>query len=124
MFVNTVIIMVSITLFVGTGPYTAERPFTALRFAYTAQLDENTVKMFFFEDGIFALKKNQNPSNIYNIQEWVQNCFEEKDFEIAACGVCMKARGVDASELIDGVKIGTMEMAVEWTKQSDKQLFF
>ena len=107
--------MVLITIFVGTGPYTTERPYTALRFAYTALLDENKVKMFFFEDGIFALKKNQNPSDIYNIQEWVQNCFDEDGFEIAACGVCMKARGVQT---------GTMEKAVEWTIQSDKQLFF
>ena len=116
--------MVSFTLFVGTGPYTTERPYTALRFAYTALLDDNSVKIFFFEDGIFALKKNQNPANVYNIQEWIQNCQEEDDFEIAACGVCMKARGMDASELIDGIKVGTMEMAVEWTKQGDKQLFF
>ena len=116
--------MVLITIFVGTGAYTTERPYTALRFAYTALLDDNTVKMFFFEDGIIALKKNQNPSNTYNIQEWVQNCFDEKGFEIAACGVCMKSRGVDPTELIDGVQTGTMEKAVEWTKQSDKQLFF
>ncbi|MHA1512435.1 MAG: DsrE/DsrF/TusD sulfur relay family protein [Promethearchaeota archaeon] len=116
--------MVLITIFVGTGAYTTERPYTALRFAYTALLDENEVKMFFFEDGIFTLKKNQNPSNTYNIQEWVQNCFDEKGFEIAACGVCMKARGVDPKELIDGVQTGTMEKAVEWTIQSDKQLFF
>ncbi len=116
--------MVLITIFVGTGAYSTERPYTALRFAYTALLDENKVKMFFFEDGIFALKKNQNPSNIYNIQEWIQNCFDEENFEIASCGVCMKARGVDQAELIDGIQTGTMEMAVEWTKQSDKQLFF
>ncbi len=116
--------MVLITIFVGTGAYTTERPYTALRFAYTALLDENKVKMFFFEDGIFALKKNQKPSNIYNIQEWVQNCFDEDGFEIAACGVCMKARGVDPKELMDGVQTGTMEKAVEWTIQSDKQLFF
>ena len=116
--------MVLFTIFIGTGPYTTERPYTALRFAYTALLDDNSVKMFFFEDGIFSLKKNQNPSNIYNIQEWVQNCFDEDGFEIAACGVCMKARGVDPKELMDGVQTGTMEKAVEWTIKSDKQLFF
>ena len=116
--------MSSFTIFLGTGPYTTERPYTALRFAYTALIDDNTVKIFAFEDAIFALRKNQNPSNIYNLQEWVERCFEEPGFEIAACGVCMKARGMAQDELLKGVKIGTMEMAVEWTKESEKQLFF
>jgi uncharacterized protein involved in oxidation of intracellular sulfur len=115
--------MVTITIFVGQGPYTAERPFTALRFAYTALLDNNPVKMFFVEDGIWCLKKGQDPANIYKIEEWVQKCLGEKA-EIAACGVCMKARGMADEELIPGVKKGTMELAVEMVKKSDKQLFF
>lgn len=116
--------MVSFTIFVGTGPYSTERPYTALRFAYTALLDDNKVRMFFFEDAIFALKKNQNPSNMYSIQEWINNCMEESGFEICACGVCMRARGVDQSELIDGILVGSMDKAVDWAKQADKQLFF
>ena len=113
-----------ITIFIGSGPYTSERPYTALRFAYTALLDDNEVKIFAFEDAIFALKKNQSPANVYNIEEWVSKCLEEEGIEIAACGVCMKSRGMDKSELVDGIKIGTMEMALEYTKESDKQLFF
>lgn len=117
--------MVKMTIFLGQAPYTAERPYTALRFAYTALLDGNSVRLFCFEDAIYVLKKNQQPSNLYNIQEWVQKCFEEEGFEVAACGVCMKARGMDASELVDPrVKTGSMELAVEWVKDSDKQLFF
>jgi uncharacterized protein involved in oxidation of intracellular sulfur len=117
--------MVSFCIILGSGPYTHERPFTTLRFCYTALLDGNKVKLFCFEDAIFALKKGQNPTNVYNIEEWVKKCQEEgENFEVAACGVCMKARGVDSTELILGVKTGTMEMAVQWAKESDKQLFF
>ena len=116
--------MTSFMIFIGSGPYTTERPYTALRFVYTALLDGNTVKMFAFEDAIFALRSNQNPSNIYNLQEWIARCFEEPGFELASCGVCMKARGMKQEELIEGVKMGTMEMAVDWTTESDKQLFF
>ena len=112
-----------ITIFLGQGPYTAERPFTALRFAYTALLDDNKVKMFFFEDGIWCVKKNQDPSNIYKIEEWIQKCLAE-GAEMVACGVCMKARGMTDDELIPGVKKGTMEQAVEMVKTSDKELFF
>lgn len=116
--------MVTITIFIGQGPYSHERAYTALRLAYTALIDNNKVKMFFYEDGIFNLKKNQNPANIYNIQEWVQKCLDEEGCEIAACGVCMKARGVDPSELMDKVKTGTMELALAYVKESDKQLSF
>jgi sulfur relay (sulfurtransferase) complex TusBCD TusD component (DsrE family) len=115
--------MVTIAIFLGQGPYTAERPFTALRFAYTALLDNNKVKMFFVEDGIWCIKKGQDPSNIYKIEEWVQKCLDE-GAEMVACGVCMKARGMVDAELIPGIKKGTMEMAVEMVKTSDKQLFF
>jgi len=116
--------MVSFMIFIGSGPYTTERPYTALRFAYSALIEGHTVKMFAFEDAIIALRKNQNPSNIYNLQEWIARCFEEPGFELASCGVCMKARGMAQEELITGVKMGTMEMAVDWTAASDKQLFF
>lgn len=116
--------MANIMIFIGQGPYTHERAFTALRFAYTALVDNNKVRIFFYEDGIFNLKKNQAPANIYNIQEWVQKCLDEEGCEIAACGVCMKARGVDISELMNKIKTGTMELALAWVKESDKQLCF
>ncbi|MHA1731828.1 MAG: DsrE/DsrF/TusD sulfur relay family protein [Promethearchaeota archaeon] len=115
--------MAKITIFVGSGPYTTERPYTALRFAYTAAIDDHEVKMFLFEDAILAAKKGQSPSNIYNVEEWIQRNLEEK-VEVAACGVCMKGRGVKDDELVDGVQKGTMELALEWTLESDKQLFF
>lgn len=111
-------------IILGSGPYTSERPYTALRFAYTALLDGNDVKMFMFEDAIFACKKNQNPANTYNIEEWIGKCMEEPNFEIAACGVCMKARGVASDELIVNVKTGTMELLLEYVKEADKELFF
>jgi sulfur relay (sulfurtransferase) complex TusBCD TusD component (DsrE family) len=116
--------MVSFCIFITSGPYTHERPYTALRFAYTALQDDNKVKIFFVEDGIFCLKKNQNPANIYNIGEWVQKCLAEEDCEIAACGVCMKGRGVDQSELFEKIKVGTMELAVQWAKECDKTITF
>src|SRR5271157_3836239 len=101
--------MTSITVFLGAGPYTHERPYTALRFVYTALTNENQVKLFCYEDGIYALRQNQNPQDIYNIQEWVQKCLDDPNCEIAACGICMKARGVLEQELLSGIKVGTMD---------------
>ncbi|GAB4312638.1 MAG: DsrE/DsrF/TusD sulfur relay family protein [Promethearchaeota archaeon] len=115
--------MAKITIFVGSGPYTTERPYTALRFAYTAAINDHEVKVFLFEDAILMVKRGQEPANTYNVGEWVGKCLEE-GVEVAACGVCMKARGVSEDELLDGVQKGTMETALQWTVESDKQLFF
>jgi len=116
-------IMTSMTIFVGRGPYSYERPFTAFRFAYTAQLQGHQIKMFFVEDGIWCVKRNQDPANMYKIEEWVQKCLDE-GAEMAACGVCMKARGMDEAELMDGIKVGTMETAVEMVTSTDKEIMF
>jgi uncharacterized protein involved in oxidation of intracellular sulfur len=116
--------MTTYTIILGTGPYTSERPYTALRFAYTALLDDIKVNMFLFEDSIFTVKKAQQPANVYNLEEWVKKCMEEEGFQIAACGVCMKTRGMQENELIEGVKLGTMELCLNMVKESDKELFF
>ncbi len=115
--------MTTVTVFVGSGPYTTERPYTALRFVYTAAINDHKVNLFLFEDSIFAAKKGQDPANVYNLAEWMQRCLDE-GVKIAACGVCMKGRGMNDEELMDGVQKGTMELAVEWTLEADKQLFF
>ncbi|MHA1822060.1 MAG: DsrE/DsrF/TusD sulfur relay family protein [Promethearchaeota archaeon] len=114
----------SVCIIIGSGPYTTERPYTALRFAYTAAINDIDVKIFLFEDAIFAAKKDQNPSNIYKIEDWIKQCLEEENVTIAVCGVCCKARGVKKEELIDGIQVGTMETALEYVMNSDKQLFF
>ena len=47
------------TVVIGDGAYTKERPYTMLRFAYTALLDDHKINIFLVEDGIFVGKKNQ-----------------------------------------------------------------
>jgi uncharacterized protein involved in oxidation of intracellular sulfur len=45
-----------------------------------------------------------------------------KGAEVKACGTCINARGLDISELVEGVGRGSMRILVEWIRDSDKVL--
>jgi tRNA 2-thiouridine synthesizing protein D len=110
------------TIIIGDGPYTVERPFTMLRFAYTALLEEHRVNIFLVEDGIFVGKRNQDPSTYDNIEKWMKDVVSE-GATVKACGVCMKARGVSEEELIDGIEKTSMNGLVDMCEEADNVLF-
>jgi tRNA 2-thiouridine synthesizing protein D len=110
------------TIVIGNGAYTSERPFTMLRFAYTALLDGHKVNIFLVEDGIFVGKKNQDPATYDNIGKWMMDIIQEGAV-IKACGVCMKARGLSEEELIDGISKTSMHGFLEMCIETDNILF-
>ncbi len=110
------------TIVIGDGAYTSERPYTMLRFAYTALLEEHKVNIFLVEDGIFVGKKNQDPTTYDNVGKWMTDIISE-GANVKACGVCMKARGTSENELIEGIKKTTMNGFVEMCEQADNVLF-
>ncbi len=110
------------TIVIGDGAYTSERPYTMLRFAYTALLEDHKVNIFLVEDGIFVGKKNQNPTTYDNIGKWMTDVISE-GANVKACGVCMKARGLSEDELIDGIEKTSMNGFVEMCEEADNVLF-
>ena len=110
------------TIVIGDGAYTSERPYTMLRFAYTAILEEHKVNIFLVEDGIFVGKKNQDPTTYDNVGKWMKDIISE-GANVKACGVCMKARGLSEDELLDGIKKTTMNGFVEMCEEADNVLF-
>ncbi len=110
------------TIIIGDGVYTKERPFTLLRFAYTALLEDHKINIFLVEDGIFVGKKNQNPAAYENVGKWMKDVISE-GATVKACGVCMKARGMTEDELIEGIKKTTMNGLVEMCVEADNVLF-
>ena len=110
------------TIVIGDGPYTKERPYTMLRFAYTALLEDHKVNIFLVEDGIFVGKKNQDPTTYDNIGKWMKDVVEE-GANVKACGVCMKARGLIEGDLIEGIEKTTMNGLLEMTVEADNILF-
>jgi len=110
------------TIIIADSAYTKERPYTMLRFAYTALLDDHKVNIFLVEDGVFVGKKNQDPPKYDNVGKWMKDVVEE-GANVKACGVCTKARGVSADELIEGIEITTMNGFLDMSVAADQILF-
>ena len=114
--------MKTFTIIIGDGPYTKERPFTMLRFAYTALLEDHKINIFLVEDGILAGKKNQDPTAYDNVGKWMKDVISE-GANVKACGVCMKARGLTDDDLIEGIQKTTMNSLVEMCVEADNVIF-
>lgn len=110
------------TIAIGSGPYTQERPYTMLRFAYTALLQGHKVNIFLVEDGIWVGHKDQNPTSYDNLGKWMSDVIEE-GAKVLVCGVCMKARGMSEDELIEGCTKTTMNGFLEMVEEADKTFF-
>ncbi|MHA2398750.1 MAG: DsrE/DsrF/TusD sulfur relay family protein [Promethearchaeota archaeon] len=110
------------TIIIADGPYKSERPFTMLRFAYTALLEGHKINIFLIEDGIYAGKKNQDPTTYDNVGKWMKDVIAE-GANVKGCGVCMRARGFTEDEFIEGIKKTTMNTLVEMCAEADNVLF-
>jgi tRNA 2-thiouridine synthesizing protein D len=110
------------TIAIGSGQYTNERPYTLLRFAYTALLEGHKVNIFLVEDGIWVGKKNQDPTTYDNVGKWMKDVIEE-GAKVLACGVCMKARGMLEEELLEGITKTTMNGFLDMCVEADDIIF-
>ncbi|MFW9822783.1 MAG: DsrE/DsrF/TusD sulfur relay family protein [Candidatus Thorarchaeota archaeon] len=110
------------TIIIADGAYTKERPFTMLRFAYTALLEGHKVNIFLVEDGIFVGKKGQDPTSYDNLGKWMKDVISEGAV-VKACAVCMKARGVMEEEFIEGIHKTTMNGLVDMCVEADNIIF-
>ena len=48
----------------------------------------------------------------------------ERGGKVAACGACLRTRGLVKEDLVEGVEVGTMSGLVHWIKESQKVLSF
>jgi tRNA 2-thiouridine synthesizing protein D len=116
--------MTTFTLIIYDAPMATERALSALRFAWTADLEGHKVQIWLFENGIYLAKKNQKtPQGLTNYGQMLEDLIKA-GVEVKACVVCTEARGVLFAELIDGVKLATIHELIEWTVNSDKVITF
>jgi tRNA 2-thiouridine synthesizing protein D len=116
--------LANFTVIIFEAPYAKERALSALRFAWTADLEGHTVKVWLFENGVHLAKKGQKPAQgLTNYGQMLEELVKG-GVEVKACVVCAEARGIAPSELIEGVKLATIHELVEWTASSDKVISF
>ncbi|MCW4024048.1 MAG: DsrE family protein [Candidatus Bathyarchaeota archaeon] len=116
--------MATYTVIVFDAPVAKERAYSALRFAWTCDIEGHKVRIWLFENGIYVAKKGQKPAQgLINFGETLEDLVKG-GVEVKACVVCAEARGITQEELIDGVKLATVHELVEWTATSDKIITF
>jgi uncharacterized protein involved in oxidation of intracellular sulfur len=105
-----------VLIVLNDAPYGTEKSYNGLRLAIALQARENRVRVFLMADAVSCgLPGQQTPPGYYNIGEMLERVIA-KGGKVAACGSCMKARGLRAEGLIKGVEQGSMAMLSEWTE--------
>ena len=116
--------MATFTIIIFEAPYAKERALSALRVAWTADLEGNKVRIWLFENGVYLAKKGQKPAQgLANYGQMLEDMIKD-GVEVKACIVCAEARGLTETDLFDGVKVATVHELVEWTTTSDKVITF
>ena len=112
------------TIVLNDAPYGIEKPWNALRLAGALLVSGETINIFLLGDAVVAAKAGQEtPKGYYNIGERLKDIVS-RGGTVKACGTCIKARGIKAEELVDGVQVGRMLELADWIKESDKVLTF
>ena len=116
--------MSQILFVVNDAPYGNERAYNALRLAGALTAKEDVhVRVFLMADAVGCAKDHQKvPEGYYNIQLMLSKIARRG--EVALCGTCMDARGLDESELIEGTRRSTLTELADWTIEADKVMVF
>ncbi len=116
--------MSQLLFIVNDAPYGNERVYNALRLAGAlAARDDVMVRLFLMADAVGCAKHHQKvPDGYYNIQLMLTKIIRKG--EVALCGTCMDARGLDEAELINGARRSTLAELADWTLAADKLLVF
>jgi len=109
-----------VLIVINDAPYGTEKAYNALRLAIALQARDAKLRIFFMADAVLCGLPNQAPPpGYYNIGEMLARVLS-KGARVAACGSCMKARGVSVEGMVKGIEQGSMAMLSEWTESCDK----
>lgn len=112
----------SILIIINDAPYGTEAAWNALRIACALpdQDEDVTVNLFLMGDAVGnAVSGQSTPDGYYNIERMLTIAIR-KGARVHLCGTCMKARGIEEDDLIDGTEVGSMDGLAEWTIDADK----
>jgi len=116
----------NVLFIINDPPYGTERVYNALRLALAlGKRDAATeVTVFLMADAVLAAKtKQKTPDGYYNVERMMKGVLARKG-EVLLCGTCMDARGIEASELMEGAQRSTMDELAARTSAADKVLVF
>ena len=107
------------------APEGNERSYNGLRLALTLAEGEGAqVRLFLIGDAATCARDARKTPNESSKIESMLKDISARGAEIAVCGSCMDARGIDAAHLLDGSARGSMDILAAWTREADKVLVF
>jgi uncharacterized protein involved in oxidation of intracellular sulfur len=115
-----------ILIIINDAPYGTEKAYNALRLANQLSKDHKKVEVRIFlmaDSAACAVTDQKTPNGYYNIERMLKLVLR-KGAEVKICGSCADARGLKASQLIEGTEISTMAELSSWVVSSDKVLVF
>ncbi len=114
----------NVLVIVNDQPYGSERPYNALRLATAlSKRDGVELRVFLFGDAVMcAIAGQQLPEGHYHLDRMLKPLARRG--EVACCGTCMDARGLDEKALIEGAHRSTLEELTDWILWAERTLTF
>jgi uncharacterized protein involved in oxidation of intracellular sulfur len=114
-----------ILFIVNDTPYGTERSWNALRTAkaITELNPAPEVSVFLLSDAVYCALKGQEPATTsYELGAFVSWIAEKG--RVLACGMCMDARGVKESDVVEGCEKSTLSELARLTVEADNVVVF
>jgi len=117
--------MQKVLIIINEPPYGSDNAYNALRLARElVEKEDVSLSIYLLGDAVVGAKKGQEtPRGYYNFGKML-TLFANKGVQMGICITCMEARGLREEELLDGVKLGGMQVLSEWVLENDKVLTF
>jgi uncharacterized protein involved in oxidation of intracellular sulfur len=78
------------------------------------------VRVFLVGDAVGCAAANQNvPSVYYHLDRMIESV-ARRGGQVACCGTCLDARGIDEGRLTKGARRSSLEELTSWTLWADK----
>lgn len=116
----------NVLFIINDPPYGTEKAYNALRLAAALQKEHADVhlRVFLMADAVTCAASGQTtPNGYYNIGRMLR-LVGAKGGEVALCGTCMDARGLEEAACLEGARKSTMNELAKWTFEADKVLIF
>lgn len=113
----------SIAVLVNASPYGSELPYNALRLAAALLLD-GQVDLLLMGDSVNTARRDQDPRAAHASLEGLLADLIEKGADVTLCGTCCQTRGLQESDLVDGVVVGTIHDFARVVRASEKVVSF
>jgi uncharacterized protein involved in oxidation of intracellular sulfur len=114
-----------ILIIIHDPPYGTERPYQALRLADALLQIEDDLELtvYLTADAVFCAKQGQTtPDGYYNVARMLKPILRQGS--VMTCRMCMEARGLEGSDLLEGVVETRLGDLAQLVLEADKVLVY